>query len=361
MTTLAEDWLSFAVPQGAVATEPPEAHGISRDGVRLLVSTGKAVTHARFSDLGRFLRPGDVLVVNTSATLPAALDVSRSGHSVVAHFSTPLQDGSWLVELRAARRADGPLWDVRAGERIDLPEGGWLTMLGPYGPYGPYGPLETSRSRIWRAEVTSDRTVEALLLQSGRPITYSYVPRDWPLTAYQTVFARDPGSAEMPSAARPFTPELVSEVVARGVIIAPVTLHTGVSSLDKGEEPLPERYAVSAATAAVVSFAHARGGRIIAVGTTATRALETVTDDRGVVGQGAGWTDLVLGPDRPSRVVDGIISGWHEPGASHLQLLEAVAGRDVVALAYDEAVREGYLWHEFGDSALLLPEQPGAA
>lgn len=354
MTALAQDWLSFTVPEGALATEPPEAHGISRDGVRLLVSSGDGVTHARFRDLGQFLRPGDVLVVNTSATLPAAVAVTRSGHSIVAHFSTPMPDGSWLVELRAGRRADGPLWDVRAGERIDLPEGGSLTMV------GPYGQPNTLRGRMWRAQVRSDRSVEALLAQWGRPITYRYVPRDWPLAAYQTVFAHDPGSAEMPSAARPFTAELVSKVVSQGVLVAPVTLHTGVSSLDKGEEPLPERYAVSATTAAVVNFAHQRGGRIIAVGTTATRALESVTDDRGVVGTGAGWTDLVLGLDRPARVVDGIITGWHEPGASHLQLLEAVAGRAVVGQAYAEAVRERYLWHEFGDSALLLPEEPKA-
>ncbi len=221
---------------------------------------------------------------------------------------------------------------------------------------GPYGRPDTLRGRIWRAAVTSKGTVEALLGQWGRPIAYSYVPRDWPLTAYQTVFARDPGSAEMPSAARPFTPELVSAIVSQGVLVAPVTLHTGVSSQDKGEQPLPERYAVSVATAAVVNLARVGGGRVIAVGTTSTRALETVTDRRGTVGSGAGWTDLVLGPDRPARAVDGIISGWHEPGASHLMLLEAVAGRVVVAQAYAEAVRERYLWHEFGDSALLLRE-----
>jgi S-adenosylmethionine:tRNA ribosyltransferase-isomerase len=198
-------------------------------------------------------------------------------------------------------------------------------------------------------------SVPAYLARHGRPIAYSYVPADWPLATYQTVFGREPGSAEMPSAGRPFTEALVTGLVAAGIAVAPVTLHTGVSSLEPGDPPLPERYRVPAATARLVGHTRRHGGRVVAVGTTVTRALETVAGVDGTLRAGDGWTELVLGPARPARVVDGLDTGWHEPGASHLQLLEAVAGPRLVASAYDEARAAGYLWHELGDSALLLP------
>lgn len=153
----------------------------------------------------------------------------------------------------------------------------------------------------------------------------------------------------------PFTTRLVTELVARGVVVAPLTLHTGVSSPESHEPPYPERYDVPAGTARSVNVARADGGRVLAVGTTVTRALETVADLNGWVSAGRGWTDVVLGPARPARVVDGLVTGWHPPEASHLSLLEAVAGVDTVQRAYDAAVREAYRWHEFGDSCLLLP------
>jgi S-adenosylmethionine:tRNA ribosyltransferase-isomerase len=195
----------------------------------------------------------------------------------------------------------------------------------------------------------------AYLERWGRPIRYAYLPAPFPLADYQTVFAREPGSAEMPSAGRPFTTELVTDLVTRGIGIAPITLHTGVSSQDAGEPPQPERYAVPETTARAVNLARAWGGRVVAVGTTATRALESAADRTGLVRGRTGWTDLVLGQDRPALVVNGLITGWHAPGASHLDLLAAVAGADLVDRAYEEAVRARYLWHEFGDSCLLLP------
>jgi S-adenosylmethionine:tRNA ribosyltransferase-isomerase len=197
--------------------------------------------------------------------------------------------------------------------------------------------------------------VPAYLQRHGRAIRYGYVPRPVPLAQYQTIFGREPGSAEMPSAGRPFDADLVVELVTRGVAIAPITLHTGVSSPDVGEPPQPERFRVPMTTAELVNAARLRGGRVVAVGTTVTRALESVADERGFVRPGGGWTELVLGPQRPARVVTGLITGWHAPGASHLQLLEAVAGAQLVERAYREALRERYLWHEFGDSCLLLP------
>jgi S-adenosylmethionine:tRNA ribosyltransferase-isomerase len=323
------------------ATEPPEVRGRGRDDVRLLVAGPDGTTEATFRDLPRFLRPGDLLVVNDSATLPAAVDGIRDREPVTVHFATALDDGAWVVEVRpAAPDATGPLPGARAGDRVDLPAGAGLTLDAAY-------PGPTARhSRLWRGTVAVEAPVERYLERHGRPISYAYVPRRWPLTAYQTVFATKPGSAEMPSAARPFTTELVTRLVTYGVAVAPVTLHTGVSSQQAGEPPLPERFEVPATTTALVEHTRRRGRRVIAVGTTVTRALET--------GTSGGWTDLVLGPERPARVVDGIVSGWHDRGASHLRLLEAVAGRAVVAAAYERAEALGYLMHEFGDSALLL-------
>jgi len=339
----------FVLPADREASEPPEARNIPRDGVRLLVTDGLCVEHVRFRHLPRFLRPGDLLVVNTSATLPAAVDARREdGRDVVVHFSTLLDDGRWAVELRAPGRATGPERDGRRGERVTLPDGVALTLDDPY----PEAGLE--RPRLWRAHLTPGTDVPALLARQGRPIAYAYVRERWPLPVYQTVFAREAGSAEMPSAGRPFTHRLVTALVARGVAFAPLVLHTGVSSLEAGEAPLPERFRVPASTAARVMAARAEGGRVIAVGTTAARALESVTDPGGTVRAGGGWTDLVLGPERRARILDGIITGWHAPGASHLALLEAVAGGETVARAYAEALARRYLWHEFGDSCLLL-------
>ena len=348
MTVVAD----FDLPPGLEAGQPPEARGLARDDVRLLVAGGSGLRHARFSGLGQFLSAGDVLVINSSATLAAAVDGRRpDGSAVTVHFSTLLDDGSWLVELRPPGRATGPVTDAQPGERIGLPAGAALTLSVP----GTPAPRAAAVRRLWQARVAVEGDVRAYLAAHGRPITYAYLTGSWPLAMYQTVFARDPGSAEMPSAGRPFSTELVTSLVAGGVLIVPITLHTGVSSLEAGEAPLPEWFRIPVPTAELVSHSRAAGRRIIAVGTTVTRALESGAAPDGTVTAGQGWTELVLGPDRPARVVDGIVTGWHAPGASHLSLLAAVAGPDLVSDAYGEAIRQRYLWHEFGDSCLLLP------
>ncbi len=254
-----------------------------------------------------------------------------------------------MVELRAAANATGPLTDIRPGERIDLGGGGAIVIGASYPQPGVSG------ARLWTARVILEGRVPTYLARYGRAIEYSYVPWQWPLCYYQTVFARRPGSAEMPSAARPFSTDLVTALVADGIAIAPITLHAGVSSAEPGEPPTPELFDVPASTARLVNSARAAGGRVIAVGTTATRALESAAGADGLVHRAEGWTDLVLGAGRTCRVVDGLITGWHDAGASHLMLLEAVVGPELVAAAYREALAHGYLWHEFGDSALLLP------
>jgi S-adenosylmethionine:tRNA ribosyltransferase-isomerase len=334
---------AFTLPDGVEAQRPPTV----RDGVRLLVAHAGGVEHARCNQLGDFLSPGDLIVVNTSGTLAAAVDGTRGdGRPVTVHFAAELDDGTWVVEVRPAGRATGPVPDGRAGDVITLPDEVRLELLAPH----PAG-----QRRLWRAEVRVEVGVATYLERHGRPIRYTYVPEPVPLADYQTVFARAPGSAEMPSAGRPFTAELVTELVTRGIGVAPITLHTGVSSPDVGEPPQPERYRVPETTAQAVNLTRAGGGRVVAVGTTVTRALESAVDGEGIVRERAGWTDLVLGPERPAHVVNGLITGWHAPGASHLKLLEAVAGAELVERAYAAAVQARYLWHEFGDSCLLLP------
>src|SRR5205085_2291793 len=210
-------------------------------------------------------------------------------------------------------------------------------------------------TRLWLARVDAPAPLLEILARHGHPIRYGYVDRDWPLSAYQTAFATEPGSMEMPSAGRPFTPELITRLVAGGVLFAPVTLHTGVSSPERHEPPYAERYRVTVETARLVNAVHGWGGRVIAVGTTVVRALETVARPDGTVAAGDGWTSLIVTPERGLWTVDGLLTGWHEPEASHLDILRAAAGNELLERSYDEALGHGYLWHEFGDSHLILP------
>jgi S-adenosylmethionine:tRNA ribosyltransferase-isomerase len=378
MTVLA----GFELPPALEASEPPEARGVPRDAVRMMVSrrrTGE-ITHHPFTDLPGLLLPGDLLVVNTSATLPAAV---RCGPGLVMHFSTSLPDGSWLAELRAVRgHATQPFPGGSPGQALPLPGGAVATLA------------ERVTGRLWRVRLST--AVVPYLLRHGSYIHYSYVASDWPAEAYQTVFATTPGSAEMPSASRPFTAEMIARLVVRGVTIAPLTLHTGVSSLEGDEEPYPEPYDIPPATARLVDATRQAGGRVVAVGTTVVRALETAAaareqgtaSDPGVApragtadgpvtkepGRGpagvpgvaprastgplpasAGWTHHLVTPQTPPRVVDALFTGLHEPRSTHLLMLNAFAGAGLLRRCYAAAVEHSYLWHEFGDVHLLLP------
>jgi len=351
--------IDFTLPAELEAHDPPEARGVARDGVRMLVSRRSSgeISHHAFRDLPGLLLPGDLLVINNTATLPAQV---RADGELAVHFSSPLPDGAWLVELRQVK------------DKISIPNGpglvGQLISL----PCGAVLALEAkATARLWRARLSV--AVLPYLLRHGVPIRYSYVRRDWALTSYQTVFAQLPGSAEMPSASRPFTPSVVTELVARGVLIAPLTLHTGVSSAEADEDPYPEPYDVPPATARLVNHVRAHGGRVIAAGTTVVRALETAAlptgpdrprdpgdprDPRepgGQVAASAGWTSHVVTPQTGVKVVDGLLTGMHEPRSSHLRMLAAFAGPELLSRCYETAIRSGYLWHEFGDVHLLLP------
>ena len=333
----------------ALAPQPAEARGLERDEVRLLVATPDGLSHQRFRDLPDHLRPGDVLVVNTSATVPAEVDATLDGSPVVVHVAHHLDDGDHVVELRTAPDAARALLDGSAGDVVEVGDVR-LVLRGPWPADVPSSPTGVG-NRLWRASVRGD--LDRQLDGNGRPIAYGYLDRRYPLADYQTVFGTRPGSAEMASAGRPFTPELVTRLVTAGVQLAPVTLHTGVSSQEAGEAPGPEWFEVPPTSARVINGARDNGGRVIAVGTTATRAIESSVQGRYVVSS-RGWTSRIVTPAQPPRVIDGLITGWHDPMASHLLLVEAVAGRRLTQAAYDAAVAEGYLWHEFGDSALLL-------
>ena len=337
--------IDFSLPAELEAHDPPEARGTPRDGVRMLVSrrSSGTISHRTFRDLPGLLLPGDLIVVNTSGTLPAEV---RAGGGLAVHFSTPLPDGCWLVELRTIKGSatipNDSVGEVRA---IELPGRVSLSLL------------DRVTGRLWRARLSA--AVLPYLLRHGVPIRYSYVRRDWPLAAYQTVFATRPGSAEMPSASRPFTPEVVTRLVARGITFAPLTLDTGVSSLEGDEEPYPEPYDVPPATARLVNLTRREGGRVIAAGTTVVRALETAARAQpagdGLVVASAGWTDHIVTAGTGLLAADGLLTGLHEPRSSHLRMLEAFAGPDLLGRCYAAAIDGRYLWHEFGDVHLLLP------
>jgi S-adenosylmethionine:tRNA ribosyltransferase-isomerase len=330
--------IDFTLPPRLEAREPAELRATGRDDVRMVVSLRDGeVVHAHFRELPRFLAPGDLLVLNTSATVPAALTAIREdGQEIALHWSTSLPAGLAVME---PRKVQG-----RAGETLTLPGGGRATLLAPY----------RESQRLWVTKLDVPLPPLDYLQRWGRPIAYPYIPKPFPLSAYQTVFARTAGSAEMPSAGRPFTRSLLACLRRSGVQLARLLLHTGVASLEQHEEPYEEWYEVPMRTADLVRATRARGGRVIAVGTTVVRALESSVDARGDVVASRGWTGLVITPERGVRVVDGVLTGLHEPRATHLAMLEAIAGPDRVARAYAEALEHDYLWHEFGDVHLIL-------
>ena len=338
--------LLFERPEGLQAVAPPETRALERDGVRLLVTTPDGSAHAHFIDLPDILVPGDLLIVNESATIPASLPAEASMGSFTLNLSTDYGGGLWLAEPRWSPSEPGPL-PLTEGEDIRLP--GLTGRL-----VSRYPGLE----RLWFVHLQGD--VQATLAKHGSPIRYGYLDSDYPLEAYQTVFARVPGSAEMPSAARPFTSQVVRRLRDRGVELARIVLHTGVSSLEVESEELeehamyPEPVYVSSTTADAVNDAKDQGRRVIAVGTTAVRAIESAWDGERVRPV-SGFTRLYIHPDSGVQVVDGLLTGFHDPMASHLAMLYALAGETMVRSAYTDAVTSGYLWHEFGDSNLILP------
>ena len=365
--------LDFELPSRLEADAPPEARGFARDEVRLMVSyrSDDRVVHSAFRDIGDFLEAGDVLVINTSGTMNAALHAEREdGTALELHLSTRLPADLWIVELRRPTgAATEPFRYAIVGETLRLAGGATVTLHAPYASGSP----RTKGSRLWISSLDLPGPLEEYLERYGFPIRYGYVRESWPSSYYQTVYATETGSAEMPSAGRAFTPKLITRLVARGVQVAPLILHTGVASLEDNEPPYEEFYRVPPETARLVNAARVSGRRVVAVGTTVVRALETVTDPDGTTHPGEGWTSLIVTPERGIRSVDAMLTGLHEPRSTHLAMLEALVereppapasrsrrtqattGREHLEIAYAEALREGYLWHEFGDLHLILP------
>jgi S-adenosylmethionine:tRNA ribosyltransferase-isomerase len=347
--------LHFHVPPALEAGEPPEARGLPRDEVRLMISyrADNRIVHTQFRQIGDFLRAGDLLVINTSGTMNAALNATRAdGTPLELHLSTRLPAALWIVEVRIqSGKTTKPFFALEAGETLRLEGQAEVKLHTPYAQRDVIG----AAHRLWIATLHLPYPLKDYLTEYGFPIRYSYVKEQWPIEYYQTVYVTEVGSAEMPSAGRAFTPELITRLVAKGVQIAPLLLHTGVASLESYEPPYEEFYRVPPQTARAVNLARESGRRVIAVGTTVVRALETVVDSDGGVHPGEGWTRTVVTPERGIHTVNGLLTGLHEPEASHLLMLEALANREHLRMAYQEALREGYLWHEFGDLHLILP------
>jgi S-adenosylmethionine:tRNA ribosyltransferase-isomerase len=346
----------FTLPSELEAWAPAEARGMRRDDVRLLVSyrSTDRVVHTHFRDLAEYLNPGDVLVINTSGTMNAAIEATRpDGTELEVHLSTHLPGDMWTVELREPDGATTRQFrDGVAGEALSLNGGGQALVHALYS-CGCDGRSVPDTKRLWLATLYLGQPVVDYFAQHGFPIRYGYVKEHWPTEFYQTAYVTEVGSAEMPSAGRAFTPELIARLVAGGVQFAPLLLHTGVASLEDHEPPYEEFYRVPPTTARAINAARQSGNRIVAVGTTAIRALETVTTD-GVTYPGEGWTCHVVGPQSPIKSASALVTGFHEPRSSHLMLLEGLAPRRHLALTYAEALKNRNFWHEFGDLHLLL-------
>ena len=342
---------TFTLPPELAAKEPPERRGIPRDGVRLMVSdrTTNSVEHTRFDRLGQFMRPGDLLVFNSSRTLPASLDgCDVSGTPCIeVRLAHHLPDDSWLA-LLLCQQSDLFACGLHRGMQIHF--GLELTAT--------VEERNAAIPRLWKLRFSHSGTeLIDLLYRLGQPIRYEYVSAPWHLDYYQTVYAKEPGSAEMPSAGRAFTWKLLFELKRQGVEIAHILLHTGLSSymdddLDAQHPASIEEYLISESAAQKINRTRYRGGRVIAVGTTVVRALESVADK--TIRAEHGYTRLHIDADHRLKAVDGLLTGMHEPEASHLDLLTAFLPAPKIQSAYQEAIQRGYLWHEFGDIHLII-------
>lgn len=343
--------LVFDRPVSLAATAPPEHSGQARDQVRLMVSNSAGDHHHQFTDLKDYLQHGDLLVVNESATLPASLLASGDFGAFIVNLSTNYGHGLWVVEPRWDSDRPGPL-PISPGDQIEL-AGLPARVVSPY-PGIP---------RLWFIQI--DQDINRIIYRCGAPIQYGYVTKKFPLSVYQTIFSRVPGSAEMPSAARPFTRAGLKSLRNKGIQLASLVLHTGVSSLEVENEEVEtqplyaEPFAVSQQTAAAVNNARFEGRKVIAVGTTVIRALESAWDGKQVQAR-RGFTRLYIHPGKQLNTVDGLLTGLHDPVTSHLAMLYALAGTHRIQNAYKEAVKKRYLWHEFGDSHLIFSKENGS-
>lgn len=349
--TQTQPFIEFDLPENLACPEPTEERNITRDEVRLLVTAGPGeIHHTTFNKLYRNLEAGDVLVVNTSATVASALTIPLpGGRKGKLHFSNKLNDNEWLIEIREVTGDKTKRWkEGLPGMRFNLSEGSRIDLKRRFYK-------DKQLLNLWVAELQTSLPEKNYLSKYAQPINYENLNKNYPLEYYQTYFSFHPGSAEMPSASRGFTQSLVEKILEKGVVFAPVLLHTGISSLEVNETPYPEYMEIDPVTSAIINAAKSTGRKIIAAGTTAVRAIESAADNEGIVRPYRGNTELFIDADYKMKVVDGLLTGFHEPRASHLYMLQSIAGFEHVEKAYQVAIESGYYWHQFGDLHLLLP------
>ncbi|WP_349408278.1 S-adenosylmethionine:tRNA ribosyltransferase-isomerase [Pseudalkalibacillus sp. SCS-8] len=349
MALAAKNPIEFHLPTELNAVGPPESMGGRRDDVKLLILDRKTggIHHDRFNNIDEHFKPGDLLILNISRTLPASFKVNiRRGNQIIASE----------VEVRLGQRKSNSVWKVlfihftvQKGDEIIFSR----ILKAVVRSKNKSTPLVTICFSLRGKELYNQ------LYLLGEPIRYEYIQHDWPLTAYQTVYGTVPGSVEMVSAGRAFSWELLLRLKKRGVGLATITLHTGLSYYGNdqwhvGPADSLEEYEVPANTIEAIKETKLRGGKVIAVGTTVVRAVESAVDTQGVPVEKKGWTNLHIDETFSLNVVNGLLTGFHEPKASHLDMLSAFIKPHLLKAAYQKAIDHKYLWHEFGDINLIL-------
>jgi S-adenosylmethionine:tRNA ribosyltransferase-isomerase len=334
----------FDLPEALIAQRPLEP----RDASRLLVMrrSGGAIEHRHFRDLPEYLRPGDALVVNETKVMPARLMGVRegSGGAIEVLLLKRLERDRWETLVKPGKKA-------RPGQRIIFGDG---MLVGTVRETTEVGGRIIDFAYAGIFEQVLDR-----LGQMPLP-PYIHERLENP-ERYQTVYAREWGSAAAPTAGLHFTPELLARLQGMGVEIHKVLLHVGLGTFRPVQienvlehKMHSEYYTVTPETADALNGVRARGGRVIAVGTTSVRTLETVAAPDGQVQPGDGWTDIFIYPGYRFKAVDAMITNFHLPKSTLLMLISAFAGRDEVLAAYAEAVREQYRFFSFGDAMFIL-------
>lgn len=337
----------FDLPEELIAQEPLA----DRASSRLLVVDKETenVEHRHFRDIQEYLRAGDCLVINDTRVLPARLFGERVGTGARIEILLLVRKSidTWEVLVRPGKKA-------RPGDKISFGDGKLIAEI-----------LETIEggNRIIRFQY--DGVFESILDELGEmPLPPYITHRLEDKERYQTVYAKHDGSAAAPTAGLHFTPELLEEIQQMGVKIAHVTLHVGLGTFRpvKVENILEhemhsEYYVVEESQAAIINDARKNGGRIIAVGTTSTRTLESVTDLDGVVHAGSGWTKIFIYPGYTFHAIDGMITNFHLPESTLIMLISALMGKELILRVYQEAVKERYRFFSFGDACLFLTKR----
>lgn len=335
--------IEFYLPSKLNASYPPEKRGIRRDQVRMMVlnrETGER-KHDHFLQLTSYLQPGDMIILNNSRTIPASLQ---------ARWESGSYEQDEKVEVRLARRLNHDSWEalilansVKADDKLIFSSDLFASVT----KANEDSPVSTIQFSKKGADLLN------IIYSIGEPIRYEYINHPWSLNYYQTVFASHPGSVEMPSAGRAFSWELLLNLRQKGIQIEFLQLHTGLSYFEeRHNSPTDnfEEYFISEETMERIIRTKNSGKRIVACGTTVVRAIESAARS----GSLSGWTNLYIHPNSSLKLVDGIITGFHEPQASHLDMLTAFVSENYLYEAYQEAIQYSYLWHEFGDMNLIL-------